>query len=224
MKNTRKRPVRKEKDETMNSKATRILLRGLFAALMVSAVFAGSAGAAPAWKFESKSLEGSETILGGAFESALTVPGLTTKCENFLYKLTISNSKSGTGEGSLTELPLYNCTTSSKACTVEAIAAEKLPWASHLTTVSTSSYIVIEGVKVGILYGGEECALFETLATVTGSAGGLIDNTAETATFNSSSFSATKTALKALGSTIEWTGVFPTEAFEWHREQALTAS
>ncbi|HEV7399056.1 MAG TPA: hypothetical protein VGN84_02180 [Solirubrobacterales bacterium] len=207
----------------MKKRTTSILMRGVFAAMVIGAVFAGSANAAPAWKFNNTSLTGSETIVGAAFESSMTIPGLTTKCENFLYKLTISN-KSGTGEGSLTEVPLYNCTTNSPVCTVDAIAAEKLPWASHLTTVTSSNYIVIEGVKVAILYGGEECVLGETVATVTGTAGGLINNTTETATFNASSFSATKTKLSALGSGIEWNGVFPTEAFEWHREQALTVS
>jgi hypothetical protein len=210
-------------DETMNRKATRMLLGGILAALMLSAVFAGSAGAAPAWKFEGKALEGKETIVGAAFESSMTIPGLTTKCENFLYKLTIENV-AGIGKGSVTELPLFNCTTSSKWCTVEAITAESLPWAAQTKAVSSTNYIVIEGVKVGILYGGELCALDETLATVTGSAGGRIDNTAETATFDASSFSATGTLLKALGQTIEWKGVFPTEAFQWHREQALTVS
>jgi hypothetical protein len=222
MKNTRKAPRAQGDDETMSSKAT-MLLRGLLAALMLSAVFAASAGAAPAWKFEGKALEGKETIVGAAFESSLTIPGLTTKCENFLYKLSIENS-GGTGKGTVTELPLYNCTTNSKFCAVESIAAEKLPWAAQVKTVSTSNYIVIEGVKVAILYAGEACALDGTLATVTGSAGGLIDNVAETATFSKASFTATGTALKALGSTIEWNGVFPTEAFEWHRTQALTVS
>lgn len=207
----------------MNSKATRMLLRGLLAALMLSAVFAASSSAAPAWKFEGKALEGKETILGAAFESSMTIPGLTTKCENFLYKLTIENV-SGTGKGSVTELPLYNCTTSSKWCTVASIAAESLPWAAQVKLVSSNNYIVIEGVKVAILYAGELCVLDETLATVTGSAGGKIDNTAETATFDAASFSSTGTELKALGSKIEWKGVFPTEAFQWHREQALTVS
>lgn len=207
----------------MKPKATSVLLRGLFAALIISAVFAGSAGASPAWRFNGSELTGSEVIVGAAIDSSLTVPGLTTKCENFLYKLTISNS-AGTGKGEVTELPLYNCTTNTKACIVEAIAAEKLPWPSKLTAVTGTNYVVIEGVKVSILYGGELCALNETLALVTGTAGGRIDNTAETATFDTASFSATKTALKALGSTIEWKGVFPTEAFQWHREQALTAS
>lgn len=195
----------------------------LAALAVLCAMFATSASAAPAWKFESKSLEGTEVILGGAYESALTVPGLTTKCENFLYKLTIKN-EAGTGKGEVTEVPLYNCHTNSSACTVKTITAEKLPWASHLATVSTTSYIVIEGVKVPILYAGKECVLGGTLVTVTGSAGGSIDNVAETATFSSATLAATGTELKALGQKIEWSGLFPTEAFQWHREQALSVS
>lgn len=206
----------------MRTRATAIGA-ALAALAVLCAMFATGASAAPAWKFETKSLEGTEVILGGALESSMTIPGLTTKCENFLYKLTIKN-EAGTGKGEVTELPLYNCTTSSKVCSVEKIGAEKLPWQSHLTTVSTSPYIIIEGVKVGILYSGAECAVGETLVTVTGSAGGLIDNSKETATFNSSTLTATGTSLKALSTKIEWNGVFPTEAFQWHREQAISAS
>lgn len=207
----------------MKPKTRNVFWAGMLAALVISAVFAGSAGASPTWKFEAKELTGSETVMGAAVESSMTIPGLTTKCANFLYKIKISNS-AGTGKGEVTELPLYECTTNSKACTVESIGAEVLPWPAKLTTVSTSNYIVIEGVKVGILYAGAECALGGTLATVKGTAGGLLDNATESATFNAASFSATKTALKALGSVIEWNGVFPTEAFEWHREQALSVS
>jgi hypothetical protein len=206
----------------MRSKQTAIGAT-LAALAVLCAMFATQASAAPAWKFESKALEGTEVVLGGAIESSMTVPGLTTKCANFLYKLTIENA-SGTGKGSLTEMPLYECTTNSTACTVDKIGAEKLPWAAHLATFSTTNYIVMEGVKVGILYGGEECVLGETLVTVTGSAGGAIDNTAETATFNSTTLSASKTELKALSQKIEWNGLFPTEAFQWHREQALSVS
>jgi len=205
----------------MKMKATSIFGRGVLAALMICAVFAGSAAAAPAWKFEGKTLEGSETIVGGAEDSFLTVPGLTTDCENFLYKVSISNS-AGTGVGSVNELPLYDCGTNSEFCTVEAIEAEKLPWSTKLTTVSSSNYIVIEGVKVGVLYGGEECVLNEVLAKITGSAGGLVNNTTESATFNATTFKATATKLSALGSSVEWQGFFPTEAFEWNREKALT--
>ena len=206
----------------MRTKAT-ALGAALAALAVLCAVFATSASAAPAWKFNGTSLEGTETIVGAASESSMTIPGLTTKCENFLYKLTIKN-EAGTGKGEVTELPLFNCTTNSSACFVETIGAEKLPWASKLTTISSSNYIIIEGVKVGIYYEGEECVLGETLVTVSGSAGGLLDNTTETATFNSTTLSTTGTELKALASKIAWTGVFPTEAFQWHREQALTAS
>jgi hypothetical protein len=195
----------------------------LAALAVLCALFATSASAAPAWKFEAKSLEGTEVILGGALESSMTIPGLTTKCENFLYKLTVKN-EAGTGKGEVTEVPLYNCTTNSPVCSVGKIGAEKLPWPSHLTTVSTTPYIIIEGVKVAIDYDGVECAVGETLVLVTGTAGGLINNTTETATFNAASFTATGTTLKALSSKIEWNGVFPTEAFQWHREQALSVS
>lgn len=206
----------------MKAKAT--VIGVAFAALLaLCAVFVASAGASPSWKFEEKSLEGSETILGGAIESSLTIPGLTTKCENFLYKLSIKN-EGGTGKGSLSEVPLYNCTTNSSACTVKSIGAEALPWSSHLSTVESKNYIVIEGVKVGILYAGAECAVGGLLITVKGAAGGSVSNETESATFNASTLSATKTELKALSQKIEWNGVFPTEAFEWHREQAISVS
>jgi hypothetical protein len=209
-------------DVKMNRKAN-IFGRGFFAALAISMIFAASASANPAWNFEGKSLEGSEVVVGAAFESSMTIPGLTTKCENFLYKLTIKN-EAGTGKGELTEMPLYNCTTNSAACTVKTIGAETLPWPAHLTKIEPSNYIVIEKAKVGIVYAGEECALKGVSVKVTGSAGGLLDNVAETATFNSSTLKTTKTELKALGSAIEWNGVFPTEAFQWHRNQPLTVS
>jgi hypothetical protein len=207
----------------MNRKATNVFGRIALAALVISAVFASSAGAAPVWKFAGSELAGKEVVVGAAIDSLLTIPGLTTKCENFLYKVTISNS-AGTGVGEVTEVPLYNCTTNSKACTVKSIEAQSLPWPAKLRTVTSVHYIVIEGVKVPITYAGATCALNGITATVTGTAGGRIDNTAETATFDAASFSATATQLKAMNQNITWQGVFPTEAFEWHREQALTVS
>jgi hypothetical protein len=207
----------------MNRKTRGIFLKGMFAALVASAILAGSASASPVWNFEAKELTGTEVVMGGAFESSMTIPGLTTKCENFLYKLTIKN-EGALGKGELTEMPLYNCTTDSEACAVKTIAAETLPWPAHLSKVETSNYIVIEKAKVGIAYSGEECVLRGVAVKVTGTAGGLLDNTAETATFSAASFKATKTELKALGSAIQWSGVFPTEAFQWHRNQALTVS
>src|SRR4051794_23129916 len=77
------------------------ILGGLLAVLMLSALFAASAGATPAWKFNGKALEGTETILGGAEKSGLTMWGFTTTCDNFLYEVDIKN-EAGTGKGSVT--------------------------------------------------------------------------------------------------------------------------
>jgi hypothetical protein len=194
----------------------------LAAALMLGAVFAASAGASPAWKFEGKALESEETILGGAEKSGLSMWGMTTTCDNFLYEVDIWN-KEGTGKGNITSLPLFNCYTNS-TCTVEAIEAESFPWSTELKTVSSSNYLVVKNVNVWVLYGGWFCPLWGVWAHVTGTAGGLIDNATETATFGPSSFKATGTKLEALGESVEWNGKFPTEAFEWHREQALSVS
>jgi len=206
----------------MNRKSTRVFLGGLLAALMLSAVFAGSAMAGPAWKFNGEELKGTETILGGAEKSGLSMWGMTTSCTNFLYEVSISNSE-GTGKGSITSLPLFGCYTNS-TCTVEAIEAESLPWPANLTTVSGSNYLVVKGVNVWVLYGGWFCPLWGVWAHVTGSAGGLISNTTESATFSSSSFKATGTKLEALGESVEWNGYFPTEAFATHREQSISVS
>jgi uncharacterized membrane protein len=197
-------------------------LAALLAAIMLTAAFASSASAAPAWKFEGKALEGTETILGGAQKSGLSMWGMTTTCDNFLYEVDIWNS-AGTGKGNITSLPLFNCYTNS-TCTVEAIEAEEFPWPSELKTVGASNYLVVKEVDVWILYGGWFCPLWGVWANVTGSAGGLINNTTESATFSPSSFAATGTELEALGESVEWNGVFPTEAFEWHRGQSLSAS
>jgi hypothetical protein len=204
----------------MVSKPVGAFLTAALAALLLGATFAAGAPAAPAWRFEGSELIGKETIAGDATLSSLTIPGLTTTCKKMHYEMVISNS-AGTGKAQLTSLSFKTCFTSAPECTVEMIDAEKLPWAGHLVTVSSSPYIVLEGVKVGIFYGGATCALGETLVTVTGSAGALYDNTSETFTFNPASFKATKTSLKALGSTIEWQGVFTTEATGAHARQAL---
>lgn len=201
---------------------TRSFVGGVLAALMLTAVFAGSAMAGPAWKFNGEALKGTETILGGAQKSGLSAWGMTTTCDNFLYKVDIWNSE-GTGKGNITELPLYNCYTDS-FCTVAAIEAESFPWPANLTTVSGSNYLTVKGVDVWILYGGWFCPLWGVWAHVTGSAGGLINNTTESATFSPSSFKATGTKLEAFGEPVEWNGFFPTEAFEWHREQPLSVS
>lgn len=193
------------------------------AGLLCAATFAAGAEASPVWKFNGAELGGSETTLSHANTSSLTVPGVTTTCKPFVYAMTISNS-AGTGKGSVTEVPLSNCSTSSKACTVSEITAENLPWPTKLTTVSSSDYLVIEGFKVGILYAGEECVLNEVLVVVSGSAGGLFENATESVTFSSASFTATGTALKALGQPVKWTGTFTMLATGGHIGESLTVS
>lgn len=206
----------------MNRKSIRVLLGGLLAALMLSAVFAGSATAAPAWKFNGAELKGTETILGGAEKSGLGMWGMTTTCDNFLYEVDIWNTE-GTGKGNVTSLPLYDCYTNT-TCTVAAIEAESFPWPANLTSSGGSNYLVVKGVDVWVLYAGWFCPLWGVWVNVTGTAGGKIDNTTESATFSPSSFTATGTKLEALGESVEWKGYFPTEAFEWHRGESISVS
>lgn len=204
-------------------KSLRTFVLSTIAALLCTASFAAGANASPAWRFNGTALVGSETILSHAVEAGLAIPGLTTTCQPFVYATTISNS-AGTGQGSVTEMPLSDCFTSSGACTVKAIGAESLPWTVKLTTIGGSNYLIITGFKVSILYGGAMCALNGTLATITGSAGGLIDNETESVTFSSASFTATKTGLKALGQPVEWLGNFTMLAIGTHIGESLTVS
>jgi hypothetical protein len=194
------------------------VLLALVVVALSSATMAAAAGAAPVWKFNGTELTGNETILGAAISSKLTIPGATTECTHFLYNMKIKNSTGGKGE--ITELPLYECKAGG-GCAVESIAAEKLPWPTHLATFGGKDYLIVEGVKVGIKYSGALCALEGSLTIVKGTAGGLIENTAQTATFNKATFEATGTSLKVGSSSVEWNGLFPTEAFEAHREQVL---
>jgi hypothetical protein len=210
-----------EHDQILKPRTAGSSLLALLVALILTAVCAASASASPVWQFESKELAGSETIVGNAILSKITVPGVTTSCKKMHYEMTISNS-AGTGQGELSAFSSKTCFTSSKACTVKSFTAEKLPWATHLVTVAASNYVVVEGIKIAIFYAGEECALAGTLVAVTGSVGGLYDNTSETFTFNAANSTATKATLKALGATIEWQGAFTTEATGAHSGEALT--
>jgi hypothetical protein len=198
----------------------RSILLAAVTALILSAALAATASAAPTWKFNGTELTGSETAVGAALSSSMTIPGVTTECAHFLYNMKIKNA-AGEGKGEITELPLFECKTQTAVCGVESITAKKLPWPTHLVTVAGKDYIVIEKVEVEILYSGELCAFSESPVIVKGSAGGVIENLAQTATFNKTTFTATGTALKVGATNVEWNGLFPTEAFETHREQAL---
>jgi hypothetical protein len=205
----------------MKPKTIKVFLVGVLVVLAFASMSTASAGAAPVWKFDGSALSGEEDILGAAVSSSMTIPGLTTTCEHFLYNMKIENT-GGTGNGEIDELPLFDCGTNSPYCTVEAIQAQELPWPTHLMNVAGKPYLVIEHIFVTILYGGSKCALGEVEIPVEGTAGGAISNETESATFNASSFAATGAELYVGETPIEWNGVFPTEAFEWHREDSLS--
>jgi hypothetical protein len=197
-----------------------ILILAALTALILSAVATATASASPAWKFNGTELTGKETIVGAAISSSMTIPGVTTECKHFLYNMKISNT-TGKGTGEITELPLFECTTQTKTCTVESIGAKKLNWPTHLATIEGKNYIIIEKVEVEIVYGGELCVFEGLPVIVKGSAGGLVENSTQTATFNKTTFTATGTSLKFGSNSVEWNGLFPTEPFETHREQTL---
>lgn len=200
-----------------------ILLLASVAVLIVSATAAATASASPAWKFNTTELTGKETIVGAAISSKLTIPGVITECKHFLYNMKISNT-SGKGTGEITELPLFECSTQTKTCSVASIEAKKLPWPTHLVTVAGKNYLFVEKIEVEIVYAGELCAFSESPVIVKGTAGGIVENSTQTAEFNKTTFEATGAVLKVGATTIEWNGLFPTEAFETHREQKLEAA
>jgi hypothetical protein len=195
----------------------------LVSVLMLALGVTASANASPAWKFNSTELSGSETLIGAATSSSMTIPGVTTECKHFLYNMKISNS-GGKGKGEITELPLFECTTQTAGCTVASIEAKKLPWPTHLASLWGNNYLIVENVDVEVVYGGGSCAYAGIPITVLGSAGGIVENSTETATFSNSTIVATGTGLWVGFAWVEWNGVFPTEAFQTHREQALSVS
>ncbi|HEY2768763.1 MAG TPA: hypothetical protein VGI76_10925 [Solirubrobacteraceae bacterium] len=200
--------------------------KGILLLTMVMALALGTtatASASPAWKFNGTELSGSETLVGAATSSSMTIPGVTTECKHFLYNMKISNS-GGKGKGEITELPLFECTTKTAGCTVASIEAKKLPWSTHLTSAWGNNYLIVEGINVEVVYGGGSCAYAGIPITVSGSAGGIVENSTETATFNNGTIVATGTGLWVGFAWVEWNGVFPSEAFTTHREQALSVS
>lgn len=201
------------------------LAKGVLLSLAVVAILvataAADADASPVWRFNGTELTGSETVVGAATLSNLTIPGLTTTCKKMSYEMTIFNN-AGTGQGELESLSFKTCFTSTEACTAKAIKADKLPWPVHLLTVGSGNYLFIEGVKIAITYAGAECVLGETTVVVTGSAAGLYNNTSETFALSAKNSEAAKAELKALSASIAWNGVFTTEATGAHSGESLT--
>jgi uncharacterized membrane protein len=206
----------------MKRRQTRSFLAAVATTLALGAAFAAGASASPQWKFEGSALEGKETIVGSALGGNFVIPGLTTKCEKTNYAMTIWN-EAGTGRGEITSLGFENCSTNTKACSVESMKAKKLAWPLHLATFAVHSYVILEGIKIATFYSGEECALAETEVLIAGSAGALFDNTNSTFTFSAANFKTTGTQLSALGTSVEWNASFTTEATGAHNGQALKA-
>ena len=80
---------------------------------------------------------------------------------------------------------------------------------------------MIKGVRIDLLYAGDECVLAEIPIEFTGSAGGLIDNATESVAFNSASFKATGTKLSWLKTTIQLQGTFAMQATGAHSGESI---
>lgn len=204
---------------------TRALLLALALSLASAGVSAAAASAAPVWKFNGKELVGSETVVGVGSPSSITVPGATVTCGHVALLLAISN-KAGHAQGEITEFPFYECTTAAKGCTVESISAEHLPWPMHVVTPAggafSANYLVFEGVRIGIEFGGELCSMAGSPIQLKGSIGGLFS--VSTLRFNKASAEATGTGFKFGTEKAELTGNFPLEAFGSHSGETLELS
>ncbi len=190
-------------------------------ALVLGAAFSAANAAATIWEFNGTTLTGQETVLASAGKVTFTIPGLTTTCD-MDYDITVWNAPAGAGaKGSATALSFSNCHTDSQSCTVASIQALGMPWVAEPTKVSASIYLVIKGVRIDLLYAGDECVLAEIPIEFTGSAGGLIDNPTESIVFNSSSFKATGTKLSWLKTTVQLQGTFAMQATGAHSGQSI---
>jgi hypothetical protein len=193
-----------------------VLLASL-AVVVLSGVSASAASAKPAWKFNGAELKGVEIVAGVASPSSLSLPGVTVTCEHLAFVMNIWNVGE-VGRGELTELWPFECHSSNPNCIIEGIEAKKVPWPAHAVPIGGLDYVVIEGVDIGIRFGGALCTL-SGLVEVKGTAGGLFAGS--TLNFSKASFEATGTVLRFGVVRVEWTGVFAMEAFGEHREQTL---
>lgn len=186
-----------------------VFLPSLLAALLAAAVAASAAQASPEWHFNGTLLtyQSQETVTAEATKASLTLAGITTTCEPFIFELKVKNLLGGPGVGDVTGLPLTNCHTNG-VCTVEAVTAENLPWPVHLTTIGGEHYFVIEGIEILFVYGNPFCALYETEVLIDGTAAGLIDDTAHTVAFSPTTMATVGAQLLAFGSPIEFKGTF----------------
>ncbi|HXB63560.1 MAG TPA: hypothetical protein VNV42_01675 [Solirubrobacteraceae bacterium] len=196
------------------------------AAFALSAAASATAGASPVWKFNGTELTGKETVVGAATSSKMTVLGVGVECKHFLYNSKVFN-EAGSGKGEITELPLFECASNDVLCPLaKEVEAKSLPWPGHLATVGGKDYVFIgeagKEVEVEVVFTGIFCSLFGR-HIVKGTVAGVVNNSAQTATFDSETFKATGTGLFTSFLAVEWAAEFTVEAFESHRLQNLEA-
>ncbi len=191
-------------------KKTSVLLSVLAGLLLATAASSSSALASPEWHFGGTLLpyQTQETVTAEAAEASLTIPGLTTTCEPLILELEVENLLGGPGVGEVTGVQLNNCHTDTEVCAVETAKAENLPWPVHLTEIGGEHYFVIEGIRISFFYSGEECVLEGVQVVVKGAAGGLVDDSSHTVTFNATTMATVGAQLKALTQAIEFNGTF----------------
>lgn len=111
-------------------------------------------------------------------------------------------NQASAAQGEMTEVAPDECATDT-TCAIESFEVEGLPWKLHGVTVEVekklANYIVIEGIKITIVYVGEECVLDEVPVTYAGSAGAKYDNTSGTFTLSAANSKATGGELLTLG-------------------------
>ncbi|HEY3959124.1 MAG TPA: hypothetical protein VGL68_01290 [Solirubrobacteraceae bacterium] len=186
-----------------------LIIPAAVAAATFTAFTVASASSAPKWYVGGSELKTTETIGGLAEPSDLTVAGVSTKCEHSYYVAKILNSGE-LGKGEVTNLPLYECSANAN-CTLAKLEPTKLPWKLHTVYEESKPYLVIEGVAIATEYTGSSCAI-KGKAEVTGSIGGLVENSTHKTVFSAASAQATGASLKVGTATVEFTGSYTVEA------------
>lgn len=203
--------------------AMRRLLAGVLAALVLGATFANGAGAEPRWLFEGNLLHKDqvETVVGDAVLGSFSLPGgITVLCKKTHYAMGIVNIGAA-GLTTVESLTFATCI-ATNPCTVIAVTGEKFPWDGELVATAGAEYLVLEDVRISILFAGEECALGGTAVTVKGTAGALYENPTETFSFSPTSFLTTTTKLSEPAGLVWWNAAFTTEATGPHAGETLT--
>jgi hypothetical protein len=198
-----------------------LIIPAAVAAATFTAFTVASASSTPKWYVGGSELKTTETIGGLAEPSDLTVAGVSTKCQHSYYVAKIFNSGE-LGKGEVTNLPLYECSANAN-CTLAKLEPTKLPWKMHTVYEESKPYLVIEGMTLVTEYTGSSCAI-KGKGEVTGSAGGLVENSTHKTVFSAASAKATGASLKAGTASVEFTGSYTVEAVgPEHAGQAVEA-